>query len=89
MRARDAVKICRNDERFWVRVTAIEDATKSGTVNNVLIRDGNEDLAVGTPVRFERRHVFDTILLHVGETEGQMNREAFHQWQIAVTKSEH
>lgn len=50
------VKICRNDERFWVIVTDISDNTLTGEVNNRLTN--NEDLSLGDPIVFEKRHIY-------------------------------
>lgn len=52
----DLVKICRNEERFWVIVTKVTAATIAGEVNNHLTN--NPDLPAGAPVRFKRCNVF-------------------------------
>jgi hypothetical protein len=67
----DCIKVCRNDERFWVLVSDSYGTTITGTVNNQLVCTGNEDLPLGTPIVCERRHVYDVILVHAGEREGE------------------
>jgi hypothetical protein len=61
----DWVKICRNNERFWVQISDCYGETITGTVKNELLC--NDDLPVGTPVMFDRRHVYDVVLVHAGE----------------------
>lgn len=53
------VKICRNDERFWVLVKKVSDDDVVGEVNNHLLY--NPDLPVGTMVRFQKRHIFSVF----------------------------
>lgn len=58
---RSIVKICRNDERFWVVVTRVLAKRVVGTVDNHLVY--NKDLPAGTEVAFEKRHIYaiDTV----------------------------
>lgn len=50
------VKICRNNERFWVLVHAREKDRITGEVNNRLVH--NPDLPTGTMVTFKWKNVF-------------------------------
>jgi hypothetical protein len=61
-------KICNGEERFWVRVAAIEKPTSdplgfvfTATVDNVLISD--RGYAYGDYVRFEGRHIYAIDLM--------------------------
>ena len=70
----DFVKVCRNNERFWIQVSGRRGNTIDGLVANILGNPDNYDLPVDAPVTLERRHVYDTILAHAGETTGEMNQ---------------
>lgn len=61
LRAGDFVKVCRNDERFWVELTAIEPTLLHGIVANALVNPGNAKLVMGSPLTCERRHVYTTM----------------------------
>lgn len=52
----DAVKICRNNERFWVCVTEVSDEVITGTVDNLLC---NNRFSVGRVVKLSPSNVFD------------------------------
>lgn len=52
----DFVKVARNGERFWVRVTGFEKRRIHGVVDNKLIR--NDDLPLGTKIYFQKRHIY-------------------------------
>ena len=61
----DLVKVCRNGERFWVILTDVEtglglpmESRCSGTVDNELVFDENDDLKLGQSVEFQARHVY-------------------------------
>jgi hypothetical protein len=69
----DFVKVCRHDERFWIEITKVREDVLHGTVANRLGMPGNEDLPVGAVITARWKNVYDTILAHLGETEGQMN----------------
>lgn len=53
------VKVCHNDERFWVRLTEIEGDTLTGTVANDLVCD--QPFSDGDTITFEKRHVYDVM----------------------------
>lgn len=55
----DLVKVCRNDERFWVKVTNVQGDVLTATVDNDLFR--NDDLPYGRAVFIERRHIYNYI----------------------------
>lgn len=55
----DFVKVCRNDERFWVELTEVSGGWLVGKVANQLFVDLNPDLGLGDPVCVRPCHVFD------------------------------
>ena len=57
LRPGDSVKITRNGERFWVKLTDVRGLRLEGTVDNQLVF--NPDLPLGREICFERRHVYD------------------------------
>lgn len=57
----DWVKICREGERFWVKVVAGIGKSLIGDVDSMLVNEGNADLAHGTRVRFEYRHIYQIM----------------------------
>lgn len=57
----DYVKVCRNHERFWLRVSGFEGRKYHGQVANDLIR--NQDLDLGDKIYFERKNIYDVILI--------------------------
>ena len=57
----DCVKIIRSDERFWVRVEDADSYYLTGTVENLLIDDGNDHLFLGRRIHFPRRAVVDIM----------------------------
>lgn len=59
LRAGDHVKVCHNDERFWVLLTDANERTLKGRVNNVLVC--RQPFKCGDTVQFERKHVYDTM----------------------------
>jgi len=52
----DFVKICHNDERFWVIVKKINKDRIIGEVNNDLIR--NQPFKLGDKIAFLKNHVY-------------------------------
>ena len=53
----DTAKICNGEERFWVKITEINDDTIIGTVNNALVDTSKynyEDY-----VSFKKTHIYD------------------------------
>lgn len=59
LRPGDSVKICRNNEGFWVLLTDVHGRWLEGTVDNDLLL--NPDLPDGRAVCFEWRHVYDVL----------------------------
>lgn len=57
----DAVKICRNDERFWAHIIRIDGDTVYATVGSRLVMPKNADLPLHTRVSFEKRHIYQTM----------------------------
>jgi hypothetical protein len=55
----DFVKVARNRERFWLRVTGWVGKKWHGTVANKLIL--NDDLSYGTSIFFTRKNIYDTL----------------------------
>lgn len=53
----DGVKLARNGERFWVKVTGYIGRQWHGTVDNDLIR--NPDLEPGDPIFFMKKNIYD------------------------------
>lgn len=49
------VKVARNNERFWVRVTGFQKRRIHGAVYNKL--DNNDDLPLGTAIFFQKKHI--------------------------------
>jgi hypothetical protein len=55
----DLVKVARNNERFWVRVTGFEKRRIHGTVANSLIR--NDDLPFGTSIYLSKKNIYSWV----------------------------
>jgi len=55
----DFVKLARNDERFWVRVTGWVGKKWHGTVANELIC--NDDLPYGSSIYFTKKNIYDVM----------------------------
>lgn len=53
----DYVKLCRNNERFWVKIDGYIARKWHGTVSNKLVR--NEDLNLGDKIFFMRKNIYD------------------------------
>jgi len=52
------VKVCLDDERFWVEVSQVNGDEITGTVNNDLIHTASHGLKFGQEIKFEKRHVY-------------------------------
>ncbi|HEY1846339.1 MAG TPA: hypothetical protein VGH05_15950 [Buttiauxella sp.] len=50
------VKVCSNNERFWVEITSVEGKRFTGTVANNLVCN---DLKLGDEVKFTMNNIFD------------------------------
>jgi hypothetical protein len=55
----DFVKVCRNNERFWIRVDGFVGRKWHGTIDNDL--GLNPDLACGESIFFMRKHIYDVL----------------------------
>ena len=56
------VKICAAEsERFWVKVTRVEDNLIEGTVDNQLIYSDEHGLDLGDIIKCEKKHVYQTM----------------------------
>jgi hypothetical protein len=55
----DFVKLARNHERFWVKVTGFEGRKYHGQVANVLNR--SDELQLGDRIYFERKNIYDIL----------------------------
>lgn len=53
------VKVCRNSERFWLRVTQVKNGSYTGVVSNELLL--NPDLREGEALQFGPEHIYDII----------------------------
>jgi hypothetical protein len=58
LRPGDYVKVCRHEERFWVRLHGVDSPVLIGTVANDLEEPGNTDLSYGSLLYCERRHIY-------------------------------
>lgn len=59
VRVGDHVKVCRHNERFWIKVERIAADQLLGGIANDLVRPDNSDLHLGDLVCVERDHVYD------------------------------
>lgn len=57
--AGDWVKVCRNNERFWVAVIDVADGFITGKVDNHLI---SNRIPVGTEIFFRAKNVFEFLM---------------------------
>jgi hypothetical protein len=55
----DFVKVARNGERFWVKVTGFEKRRIHGVVDNDLMF--NDDLPVGQGIYFQKKHIYSWL----------------------------
>lgn len=55
----DFVKLARNGERFWVKVTGFEKRRIHGAVANDLLR--NDDLPYGTSIYFQKKNIYSWL----------------------------
>ena len=55
----DFVKVCDNDERFWVIVEEIDGDTITGVVDNDLIRD--HSFSCGSKISFDKCNVYNIL----------------------------
>ena len=55
----DFVKLARNKERFWVKVTGFEKRRLHGSVDNDLLE--NDDLPSGTAIYFQKKNIFSWL----------------------------
>ena len=55
----DHVKVCHNNERFWVMLTAVDGDNLEGVVDNELVFE--QPFEIGDLVTFEKRNVYDYV----------------------------
>ena len=53
----DFIKVCRNGERFWVRLNGYVARKWHGTVSNKLVL--NDDIKLGDSIFFMRKNIYD------------------------------
>lgn len=56
IKAGDSVKVCRNNERFWVTITKVDCGNIEGIIDNQLIC--NSVLKCGDHVRFKKKNIY-------------------------------
>lgn len=54
----DLVKICVDNERFYVRVESVEDEKVIGIIYSDLIQTQYHGLKANDPIEFEKRHIY-------------------------------
>jgi hypothetical protein len=54
----DYVKVCAIRERFWVKITKIENDTITGTVENHLVLTHEHGLKADDVVSFEKKNIY-------------------------------
>lgn len=59
IRPGDRVKVARNHERFWVKVTGFEGRKYHGQVANSLAR--SDELQIGDRIYFDRKNIYDIL----------------------------
>jgi formylmethanofuran dehydrogenase subunit C len=52
----NSVKVCHNDERFWVTVTAINKDIVTGTIDNDLVC--RQPFKFGDEIKFKKHHIY-------------------------------
>jgi hypothetical protein len=55
------LRVCRNNERFWVIVNRIQNGAFVGGIANRLVFADNLSFNMGTVIRVERRHVYAVL----------------------------
>ena len=55
----DYVKVARNNERFWIKITGFVGRKWHGTIANELIL--NPDLQFGDAIYFEKKNIYDVL----------------------------
>ncbi len=51
-----SVKVCHQEERFWVTITAIKEDVITGTVDNDLVR--SHPFKYGDAIEFKKEHIY-------------------------------
>ena len=62
------VKVCYNDERFWVVISKVGKKVISGTVNNGLIC--NQPFNYGDEIEFKKQHIYSICQLPTAKARG-------------------
>lgn len=78
----DWVKVARNNERFWVRLTGFVGRRWHGEVDNILVL--NDDLELGDSIYFMKKNIYDILYddpEKMSEYRKKMLEEAgIHPW---------
>ena len=78
----DHVKVSRNRERFWVKITGFVGRQWHGVVDNTLVQ--NDDLKLGDSIFFMKRHIYDVLYddpEKMSDYRGKMLKESgIHPW---------
>lgn len=65
LKAGEFVKVCcANTERFWCIIQTIEGNEITATVDNNLFHSAEHGIHFGDTVKFEKRHIYQTIAKH-------------------------
>ena len=54
----DLVRVCVDNERFWVRVEIIQDEKVTGIIYSDLLHTAYHGLKANDPIEFEKKHIF-------------------------------
>jgi len=54
-----SVKVCANDERFWVTVASVDGENITGTVDNNLVNQPEDGLASNDTISFSKANIYD------------------------------
>lgn len=54
----DLVKICANEERFWVRVKSVEGDKVTGIIYSDMVLTGYHGLKANDEIQFEKKHIY-------------------------------
>lgn len=54
----DLVKVCADEERFWIRVKTVEAEKVTGTIYSDLVLTGYHGLKANDEIEFEKKHIY-------------------------------
>jgi uncharacterized protein YegJ (DUF2314 family) len=58
----DLVKVCENNERFWVTIIKLEDEKIVGRIDNDLVF--RHEFGYGDTINFEKRHIYSIYSIY-------------------------